>query len=1838
MALTIGETIGKLKETLQEYIEATYHVSHPDIISQRRKLLDQLGIIYQKPFIESTPRYKKGSLFEELGIPGPALEIFQAVSSAEGGRPLLIHNPPWHHQALAVRKTLVDQLSLMIITGTGSGKTECFLLPILGKLAIEAAHKGERFRETSAVRAIVLYPMNALVNDQLGRLRLLFGDERIVKKFVDWSGRPARFARYTSRTLYPGVRSEKDDGDRLASISNYYVRHLELLSHPDPKVRERAGQLIDALKRRGKWPAKPDLLGWYGSKHSRWRDTKTGAFKRCITLPYDPELLTRHEVQEAPPDILVTNYSMLEYMLMRPLERPIFDRTRKWLEDNQDEKLILVLDEAHLYRGAAGAEVALLIRRLRSRLGLPPERIQVICTSASFHDDDYATEFGAQLTGKAKENFESIKGNLDLSTLSEPGQVEDARVLSEIDLDGMLASSSDAIRLDWVKGLLEYRDIPKPWDFGRSLHDALEGYGPMAQLINLTMKEAIPLGELGSRIFKDVDRKLADQATTALVALGGLARKDKTEPSLLPCRIHSFYRGLPGLWICMDPACSQRSSQTANSPCGKLYSQPIDRCECGARILELYTCRNCGAAYARAYCDDLNDPNYLWSEPGGELRTLSGHYEEFRSLDLLLEEPVFGKVNEQVTPATYDLVTGRLNPEEPGNRSRLVFIPKERNMDESGNRTGGEFIPCAVCGESQAYGRSSVQDHLTKGDQPFQTIVAKQIQVQPPGQQEYSDFAPLRGRKVLIFSDSRQMAARLAFNLQAYSAKDALRALIIHGLTRLQSHAVLRPYLCLDDVYLAVLIAAKELGVRLRPELKPTESLDAEKVVAEVISKPSISDADLTGLLLRTRVKPPEALLLSMVNCVTDRYLGLESLALASLSECEAHTPILSSLPDIPGIAATPEEKIALCRIWLRSWRRIGYWLDSMPPGWMPDKVKTHSGSFQDIKRRLTSKASKKIFDESWLPELLNRLTEKMSEGQHRLKGRELSLLIGGPWAYCEACRTTQRPYPGDAHCVNCGLERTVIIDPDQDPIFSARKAYYRSSTLLALKTPPEPPIAFIAAEHTAQLGTAQAKDIYSKAEEHELLFQDVNLGEDDRNRARTAIDVLSCTTTMEVGIDIGSLSGVALRNMPPARANYQQRAGRAGRRGTTIATVIAFGSADSHDEHYFNNPDQMIRGNVEDPRLTLNNIEITRRHITAYLLQRYHQHKLPCLRPDIPPSLFAVLGTVSAFKDPKSLLNRADFIKWLNENTDELKAEIDSWIPTELSLDDRIALLSTLVEYTVSVIDEAIEYDPNILGEDTADPATANIFQEVQDEEGEEHPHSRAVSENLLDRLLYNGVLPRYAFPTDVVSFYVFDPNHDATFRPSFKYSPSQGLPAALTQYAPGKEVWIGNRLWVSGAIYSPFKNERNKSWQRRLLYFECSYCGFARTISPRDAVLHEIRNCAACGKAGTFGPARYWFRPPGFAHPCDIEESTALDDQPMRSYATRAKLDAPTPVDSAKWISLNERIRFHHMRKHLLVTNRGPKKEGYTLCQKCGRIEPTIVTNGVVSSAHKKPYPDFREPDCPGGSASKGLVLGTDFITDVLLVSLCANKPLTLKPGLLATDVALRTISEALSNAACTKLGIEARELQAEHRPALTTAGTEGQEAEIFLYDTLPGGAGFARRAGDLGLSLLSDALRILEECPERCDLSCYRCLRSYKNKFEHDLLDRHLGAELLRYLLNGTYPYLDKSRIEKASNVLAEDLSRQKLSGFRIQRNYVLKLPDFPEIFAPILITGEGGKRLVIDIYGPLTPNEPSNDSLRDLIEYGSTIPVKQVDELVIRRNLPSVTRDIISTLLG
>lgn len=1846
---TIKQTIDNLHGALKDYIEATYHISAPSLIAQRKALLDRDGVIYRIPYLESTPKYEQGDRFDAMdSLPDAALELFTRLSERKGELPKLVYDPPYKHQGESLEGSLIKGKNLVIMTGTGSGKTESFLFPILGKLAREAKAQPASFAEEPAMRALIMYPMNALVNDQLGRLRGLFGDPRLVDSFKSWCGRPPRFARYTSRTPYAGVRTKDKDSGKLQAFDDFYVDILRHAGNSSSEKRAHSQALLKALKEKGKWPAKPDLSAWFGQKGTKWQDAHTGDFVRAITLPDDSELLTRHEVQIAPPDLLVTNYSMLEYMLMRPIERPIFDKTREWLRKNPQETFLVVLDEAHLYRGAAGAEVGLLLRRLRDRLGISEERLQIICATASFSDHTYAPEFGAQLTGVPADTFIPVQGTLDLKKNDEFGSLADAKILAAVDLQEFYEEGSEEARARAINPLLKHRGVVEFDSTEEALYKALNDFGPMGRLINVTMQEAKPIAELSHFLFKgEVPEQLADEALTVLLALGSVARSAPGLPGLLPCRVHNFFRGLPGLWVCMDPDCSEISEDERGGICGKMYSQPLDQCDCGARVLELFTCRNCGTAYARAYTDDVDEPQDLWAEPGKALRMAAGESGPLEPLDLLLEEPAHEK---EAEPADYDLQTGQLNTNNTGPRMRTVYVRQNRltcnNNDEdddegdAGQEPPGKFVPCAVCGKTARFGRSYVQDHQTKGDQPFQALLTRQIQIQPPGPQKATRFAPLRGRKVLAFSDSRQVAARLAPNVQMFSERDSLRPLIIAGFKWLQDQASLRPFLNLDDLFLGVLLASKQLNVRLRPKLHDHESFEAEEIIEKAFAKGDQKDANqLLQLLMKLRSKkPPASLLSSMLKTLSDRFYGMETLALATLQEREEAQDSIIALPPIPGIAETDETKLSLARFWMRCWTGFGLshspgtWIDARSPEGYKVQSRNPKSKIAALNNVIKEKDARKLFWDHWHPALLEEFTSSKEGGNRYLNGSVLTLQFDGEWVHCTRCKSVHRPIPGVAKCLDCGHTEVTSLDPDTDQVFQARKGFYRKPVMEALAVPPRQPMALIAAEHTAQLNAPQNEDIFSKAEENELLFQDIELTGPGAGERSSAIDILSSTTTMEVGIDLGALSGVALRNMPPGRANYQQRAGRAGRRGSAVATVIAFGSADSHDEQYFSRPDEMIRGAVVDPKLTLDNRDIARRHIRAFLLQNYHQDRLPQIDENQPHDLFSVLGSVDSFRDSSSILNRDDFAVWLAKNESHLRDRIASWLPSDLSEANRAALLDGFVNDCLNAVDEAIDSDDSTKGGDENDGGD-----EEAPETGEERPQQSSQPNKLLDRLLYRGKLPRYAFPTDVATFHVFDRDRSSPYRHIMRFAPSQGLPVALSQYSPGKQVWISGKCYTSGAIYSVMKNDRDEAWKSRRLYMDCSECGYAKTFEQGEVVRGDTRDCPACGESESFGPAHYWLRPPGFAHPIFEEEVTSPDEIPETSYATRAKLTMDTPDESEGWLNSNDRIRSLSVRKHLLVSNSGPQDEGYTYCVKCGCIEASSTSTPSLAGPHRKPFPEADDSQiCEGMSPTRHLVLGTDFITDIALFSMRVEKPIVLKPAHSSTHVALRTVSEALAKAASQLLEIEPGELMAEFRPAPTPAGKSGKEIEIFLYDTLPGGAGFATQIASRGSELFQRALDLLKNCPEVCDASCYRCLRSFQNKLEHRLLDRHVGVELLEYLLTGQHHGFNPKRLQSSTDLLFNDLKRRCDGSVSFTTGAAVSYGEGKSLNVPILAES-GGKKFVIALSGPLTSGHPVDPKVANLRDNSTDyFVITPPNELEVRGNLPAVSRRILQEL--
>ena len=505
-------------------------------------------------------------------------------------------------------------------------------------------------------------------------------------------------------------------------------------------------------------------------------------------------------------------------------------------------------------------------------------------------------------------------------------------------------------------------------------------------------------------------------------------------------------------------------------------------------------------------------------------------------------------------------------------------------------------------------------------------------------------------------------------------------------------------------------------------------------------------------------------------------------------------------------------------------------------------------------------------------------------------------------------------------------------------------------------------------------------------------------------------------------------------------------------------------------------------------------------------------------------------------------------------------------------------------------------------------------------------------VHTNLLDRLLHHGVLPRYAFPTDVVSFHVFDPERSTPYRAIYSFAPQQGLPVALTQYAPGKLVWIANKCYTSRALYSPFEEERADAWSNHEIYMECGQCGFARKYPVGQADRGETRSCEACGGESTYGPGRAWLRPPGFAHPIDQGAETSPEAIPQTSYATRAKLTVGTPGEDESWLPLNERVRVHQGREHLLVSNSGPRRDGYAYCVRCGRIDSEASPTKETLEEHRVPYPARDDQMRCVGAVARHVVLGAEFITDIALISLKIPPPLVLRPGDSPTATALRSVSEALAAAACRRFEIEGQELMAEYRPALSIDGLAGREAEIFVYDTLPGGAGFAHLISKRGLNLFCEALKLMERCPEDCDVSCYRCLRSFKNKFEHSLLDRHIGIALLKSLITGGPPFFSEARVRSSTELLYRDLRRQAGDSLSFSLGGHLRT-ESNSVRCPILGTNAKGREFLIALSHPLTDHHPADPRVAEATARDRNLPILLQNELLVRKNISEASRRVL-----
>jgi len=1138
--------VRELGQTLQGYIEAQYHVSNESLIDERRKLLEQPGTIAQRPYVESTPVYQPGSHYEDLSIPASAKDILTRLADLEPG--VGIYSTPYAHQSRALEEFLGNDHDMIIATGTGSGKTESFLMPILGVLAIEATERPAS-AQLPGCRALLLYPMNALVNDQLARVRRIFGDERVAAALKEGRDRHVRFGSYTGRTPYPGKRSAAKDQRYVAPMfEDFYLRHAD--------DADTVAQLLD----KGRWPSK-DIHAFFGIDKATidaWRSGKKAGQRRTVhnwdqrllTQDADRELLTRHEMQVLCPDLLITNYSMLEYMLMRPIERPIFRQTQEWLAQDERNTFILVLDEAHMYRGASGAEVALLIRRLQARLGIPRERMRCILTSASLgvgpEAEGAVLQFARDLTGlvaSSSRGMTLIMGEKEHRVGNRPGTREEATALARFNLHAFQEYAEDLHRADAAVADLATKlywptpDTTTREGLAQYLFDRLHGYGPVEELISRVVGRAIELSDLGRALFPGIDEETSNRATQAILALATFAQRTADGRVLLPTRIHLFYRGLPAIHACIDRACTVRLDRDRGDETyllGRLYTEPRTHCTCArqARVYEVLTHRDCGTAFIRGYMrGPLGD--FLWHEPSGNIGVDNG-MSGLLEVHLLVEERLHPGQHAKAAEVWVDIPTGRIRRRPPDDSDSFLhaYMPTTDPIHIDG-RDILSFKKCPVCTRGWKGDRSKIMNLATKGEAPFANLVKAQVKAQPARRREGPD-APNGGRKVLLFSDGRQKAARLARDIPREVELDSFRQAIVLATHRLEG--IEREPRLTKDLYIGFIAVAMEYYLHL------FDREDQDILLQHVRAFRHDWDADLQAAVEAWVPQPPARYKEALLRQLCSPFYSLQATTIGYVLPTQLFlrkvTTDLRAI--IPDIGAQDVESIAVS--WIAELlddfafdktisssqreRAAGYFQPWGSTGRFSRELRETVRSVYSLQEPGVVAAEKALRE---------RLCERMGDvyflDTNKLR---LNIDLDRPWYQCQVC-TSLAATQLAGHCVRCGANRIVALDAKNSTYIRARKGFWRDPVAAALRGESRP-FHVTAEEHSAQLSHRDAGMVYATTEKYELLFQDIVIGED-----QAPIDVLSCTTTMEVGVDIGSLVAVGLRNVPPQRENYQQ-------------------------------------------------------------------------------------------------------------------------------------------------------------------------------------------------------------------------------------------------------------------------------------------------------------------------------------------------------------------------------------------------------------------------------------------------------------------------------------------------------------------------------------------------------------------------------------------------------------------------------------------------------------------------------------------------------------------------
>jgi DEAD/DEAH box helicase domain-containing protein len=1755
----------EIRSAYLRYLDSPFRLRYDALMKERRALLDKDRQLYREPLIEPVTPYEPSAFTiaaacRKLGIPSDAADfIAQGLFSPKR----LLHN----HQYKAWCDSREGK-AVVVTSGTGSGKTECYLLPLFAYLVEEGMRWSapntrhpqhfwwnfksdripQRHSETrpAAMRALLLYPLNALIEDQLGRIRKAC-DSGKARAWLDNDLRGNRFwfGRYTGLTPVSG-------------------------SEDNPRKRKELRKRLKSMER-----------DWESGKKSA-RKTGDEQILTYFQYPSGSEMWSRWDMHDAPPDILITNYSMLNIMLMRGVENRIFDKTREWLASDRERNLFhLVVDELHSYRGTPGTEVGYLLRAFLHRIGLTPDspQLRIISTSASVNEDPHSLEYLEQFFGRSKPSFSIVPGDPQKFAARSRGLIDykdafaklnddlDQAALSKTSYDYVLQSFATAVK--YTSAI----DSPRLW-----LAECLKNICAYSPFLRAAEQGPATAHQLAESIFSDTTH-LGIAAAKGLTRSLVLARiPDPGNPdgvAPLPLRIHYFFHNAGRLWACVNPQCSGRSAETPvgteSPPVGKLFTEPRPHCDaCGARVLELLYCQPCGEVFLGGFKTvDRNAPN-TWNlspdypnldrvpDKGGSLRREFGEYLVFwASLGRSLAHsthagPSWRWQQDRVpgymwTPAAMDHATGRLALQQRISAKILDGASAGYVYQSPNDEVNAFAARCPHCASDWSGRRtdSPIRD-LGSGFQRIVQLLCDAMMREMPQDK--------RSRKLVLFSDSRQDAAKLSTGIKRDHHLDTLRQIAYHRLQRETTSAASAFNLALERLSQAeelLSLQRKEKAISLSAE----ESTRRNVLLAALPDSGEVLKYALIGGQKPSVLEKPKALkgaialsFNTLLDAAREELLGLginpggtqPSLAIykAILAIHNKHRTLPVRWTELIDWSAVPRRyhtglqpdqlhlsnsiemslkakmiEDVLFASGSRDFESLGLGF-LYPTEHPPSNLTEYTAASVTrllAKRRRWDGSGKEGRD---VPSYVTKYVEKAAS----VAGLNASTLLNdventlgnaiNQWLVIPGKMFVQAP-TADANgyidvydCSRCGRThlhlsagictsclRILPSSPRKHPINQEQaKDFYEYLARCS-----EPPFRLNCEELTGQTNPVDRKS-------RQRRFQEVFMENEEEDTA--GVDLLSVTTTMEAGVDIGSLQGISLANMPPVRFNYQQRVGRAGRRGLGMSAALTLCRGRSHDDYYFERPRLITAEPPPPPYVDVTRPEIAQRVVNKEILRRAFE-SLP-LVDHSGDNVHGEFGTVSNWGS-----NRYEVQKWIDNNSETI------------DLVCAVVLHKTAMGGTAGLLEMQRHVRYNLL------PAI---------DKAKNHrlslPHLA-----LSERLASLGILPMFGFPTRIRYLFHEKPGYDTTGFPPNKGFVDRELDIAISQFAPGAQTVKDDELHTSVGV-ADFRPDG-----RDIVAYPDPLAGGVpigicrRCQALVDENVGAATACPYCLAAlGSDGYRTVELsEPPGFCTWWSVhsEFDGSFEFTPR---ALRARIGASQTKPTA---SRNFVVDRGNATIYRVNDNEGSD----FLFEKLAGTDVWISLDAYrIAVQNQSPNGRASASDPPMDKAVQPLTRALAAIssTDVLTAGInFAPVGINLNPKYPEGRAAWYSFGFILRRAAAVTLDVAESELEVGIQPVMDFSSPFAPpSARIFISDSLENGAGYSTHLGaphefekllEFILGLGAEPSRnfigplVLADHETECASSCHRCLREYGNMAYHPLLDWRLGLDMVRLALD-------------------------------------------------------------------------------------------------------------------